>query len=179
MKRNTPIKTKIYKTDLYQKHERLILKLANTYTKATKMEFEDLRSEFNIIFCEAVRKYKPQKSCFSTFLVTCCRNHAMNIIRKNQLKRNTGIVINKLFIDEDELNIYEYLSDGIDILEKFIVYDDLHNNENPIIKSITKIISTYKLPETGLKTWIKSLLLNKGYKHQEIANSLRILKTLY
>ena len=102
-----------------------------------------------------------------------------NIIRKNQLKRNTGIVINKLFIDEDELNIYEYLSDGIDILEKFIVYDDLHNNENPVIKSITKIISTYKLPESGLKTWIKSLLLNKGYKHQEIANSLRILKTLY
>lgn len=169
MKRQTPIKDEIYKTDIYLKHQKLIYKLAHQYMNKVNLDFDDILSEFHIIFCTCVQKYIPSKgNCFSTYLYCCCRNRIYSLIKiNNDPKRNQKLIIEVESIDE--------LGEEPD----FIIFDNFINNKNPVIRSVMDILSTYKLPNKAIKTWLKSILKTYGYNYTEILKAFRIIKTLY
>lgn len=172
MIRSTPIKDEYYKTDIYLKHQKLINKLAHRYMNSINLDFEDCVSEFNFIFCKAIRKYKPGKGyCFSTYLYTCCQNRVYSIIKLNSdPKRNQEGKI--------ELNDFYYLNEFTPE-DKVIIFDSFSNHSNPVIKSITSIVSTYKLPNKAIKTWLKDILRTYGFSYPEISKAFKIIKTLY
>lgn len=53
---------------LYKKYKRMIDKAAWEASKVCNIEFEEMQSRGNLIFCEATKSYKPGKGAFSTHL---------------------------------------------------------------------------------------------------------------
>lgn len=171
MIRQTPIKNKIYKTEVYKKHKKLIYKLAHDSVSAVELDYDDLVSELNLVFCKCIRYYIPSKGCFSTFLYKCCKTHIANIIRiQNEPKRN------KTDILDIPIN---YIAHPITTEDRYIILNNFINNKNKIIQMIAGIIGTYKLPNTNIKNWIQSVLKSYGYKQIEIKKAFQIIKTLY
>jgi len=52
----------------YNDYERLINNFCRCYASKTKIEYEDLKSEANLIFCKALGTYRSERASFSTYL---------------------------------------------------------------------------------------------------------------
>ena len=72
----------------YKDYEKLINQFCRTYSSKTKLEFEDLKSEANLIFCKALESYKSDQAKFSTYL--CCQLNKLSHFYNKE--KNRGMV---------------------------------------------------------------------------------------
>jgi len=156
--------------EMYKKYEKLIMKSAWKYLFQTGLEYEDLYSEFKMVFCQVYHNYDPNKGGFSTILVTSIKNHATNLIIKNMaLKRK-----NEVKLDPDVLP--EVIS--ADEEYGYCLKDELLKNENETVRISAAIIFniTYDQKYGSPKKWLRGLLKRLGFDNQEITLGFDIIK---
>jgi hypothetical protein len=56
------------KTELFQNNERLLYKQSWHYAKRYNMDFEEVKSQAFLIFCEAIDRFEENKASFTTHL---------------------------------------------------------------------------------------------------------------
>jgi len=157
-------------TDLYYDYEKFIKKLANTFSRRTGFEVEELIAEFNLVFCEVVNKYDSSKSeNFKNFLFTCCKYKLNSLIIKKYALKRTNI-----YFTGEPINIHTY-----PLSESIMVYDNFVNNPNPIIQKIARIIAIYSAPSKGLRPWLRKILKRYHYKPVEISEAFNQLHSIY
>lgn len=159
------------KNECYKDHEKLIYKIAWILAGIHNLDPDELFSEFNVEFCKAYNKYEPDLGVkFSSYLGYCCRNRLKNILQANdRLKRKMEVLPD----DEYVLNVLSY-----DPIESVIIYDNFVNNPNKVVRQISKIISVYTMPNTGIKGWLMQILSKDGFTFEEIRKGFSELKTL-
>jgi RNA polymerase sigma factor (sigma-70 family) len=62
-------------------NERLLKKLANSYSMTTGVEFDDLFQEAYIAYYNAMKTYDPNKSKLSTYVWHCVSSHLRNYVK--------------------------------------------------------------------------------------------------
>jgi RNA polymerase sigma factor (sigma-70 family) len=155
---------------LYKMNQKLIFKMAWTFSRKTGMEIDELISEFNIVFCEALHAFDSEGSAeFSTYLYACCGKRITNIYRKKKRKKRECIVYT-------DSTLYAVSPDPT---EAIILMDNFINNENEVIRAIAAIVGVYKLPKTNFRRWLKDILKSFGFKAAEIVEAFKILKTIH
>ena len=158
-------------TEMYRKHEKLIMKMAWKYLFQTGLEYDDLCSEFKLVFCRVYRGYDINKGSFSTILTTSMVNHATNLIIKNTaLKRK-----NEMDLDDDIIphQIYDEDETG------YCLKDELSKNENEIVRIISGIIFNIKYDtKYGMspKKWLRDMLRKLGFENKEITAGFITIK---
>ncbi len=69
------------------KHEGLIAKIAWSFARSTRMDFDDLFQEGCIALLEAEEKFDPDRGVrFSTFAYWAIKNHILNYINREKKK---------------------------------------------------------------------------------------------
>jgi len=72
----------------YADYEAMIHKLSYKFSLVSNFNYDSLVSEGNIVFCECVLSYNPDKSKFSTYLYICLSGRYKNMIRlQNQIEK--------------------------------------------------------------------------------------------
>lgn len=154
----------------YKDHKRLVFKLSWTYSNKCSIDIKDMISEMNVVFCEAYKNFDPKKhNTFSIYLAICCNNRFKNLMTSMYRKKRQMI----FYTDKE---IYQLSNDPE---ESVILLDFFVNNPNEIVREISKIVSTYKLPPSGFKNWLKSHLRKQNFRWDDIAEAFKILKTIY
>jgi RNA polymerase sigma factor (sigma-70 family) len=62
-------------------NEKLLRKLANSYSFTTGVEFDDLFQEACIAYLEAMKSFDPNKSKLSTYVWKCVSSHLKNYVK--------------------------------------------------------------------------------------------------
>ena len=157
------------KTEMYKQHQKLVYYMAHKFSEKTGMEVDELISEFNLVFCESFEAYNPEHGVkFSNFF---CGNCARRVYSK----------LTALSRDKRK---YEVLMDytpevpSHDPEDSVILYDNFINTTNPVIKSITDIVSTCTIPKKGFRLWLKKQLRNFGHPTKDITEAFQTLYTL-
>lgn len=154
---------------VYEDHKRLIYKWAWICHNKTGIEMEEFVSEFNVVFCEALTEYNPTSNTkFSTFLVISIKNRFKNLMITKHRQKRTGELIN---IDFCQISCH-------DPEESQIIYDLFVKSDNQVVRSIAGIVSTYKLPNTSIRSWLKKVLRSYGFKFDEIHQGFKELKSI-
>lgn len=154
----------------YEDHKRLIFKLSWQYSNKCDIDIKDMISEMNVVFCEAYIDWNTEENdTFANYLALCCNNRFKNLMRSHYRKKRQMII----HTDKPVTRLSHNPEDSI------IILDFMINHPNEIIREITKIISTYKLPESNLMAWLRIQLRKQNFKFLEIAEAFRILKTVY
>lgn len=154
----------------YEDHKRLLFKFAWKTYYLTGIEIEDLISEMNVVFCEAFNTYDVAlNDTFSNYLGKCCQNRIKNIIRDVNRKKR------KLILYTD--NPLDRLSYNPE--DSIILFDNFVNNPNKIIREIAKIISTYNLPKSNFRVWLKKELRKLNFKFEDIWEGFQLIETIY
>lgn len=107
----------------YPKYKRMIYCLANSWHRSTKVDREDLISEANLAFCEALRGYNSDKASFSTWL-----HSTINL----RLRKYTQTALKNITVNTTEL---EFIDRG------FIYYDEISSLSVEAQKAVNTIIN--------------------------------------
>ena len=154
----------------YGDHKRLIFKLSWTYSNKCNIDIKEMISEMNLVFCEAYIKFNTKEhNTFANYLAICCNNRFKNLMRSKYRKK-------RQMISYTDKVLYLLSNDPE---ESIILLDFFVNNPNKAVREISKIVSTYKLPDTGFKSWLKSHLRKQNFRWEDITEAFKILKTLY
>ena len=80
----------------FETYQKLLNHIARKFSKNPD-QYDDLRSEFYVLFLETKDKFDPEKSKYSSYLYMICKNHALNIIKKQNkfIQNEIKIVIPK------------------------------------------------------------------------------------
>lgn len=106
---------------VYEKYYKLIWHIVNKYKQYDK---EELFAEGCVGFVKAVNTYDPEKSSFTTWLVTIVNNECLMYIRK-QRRHPMMCSLNKEFnVDGNTVVLEDLIKDAFDI-EKAVIYKDL------------------------------------------------------
>jgi len=87
-------------TETYADMERLICKIVWRLTNAYNADFEEVRSEANLIFLNAMKTYDEEKGALSTHL-TCQITRRLQTYLHNQ-KKQTAVYLVSLFEDIED-----------------------------------------------------------------------------
>ena len=117
---------------LVREHYGLVVSQALSFLSDNKIDLDDYIQAGFIGLLKAIRNHDESKSKFSTFASVCIRNEILNLKRKH--KKNTVVFDENLVTNnqpEEVINHFsDYLPDGLDEEEKFIVKLKLMNYNN-------------------------------------------------
>lgn len=108
----------------YEDYQRLICKLANTYSKITGIEAEELISIGNLEFVLCLESYDPQKAKFSTYLTWKLKGRFLEEGRKHRSR--------KQFVD------YEPTASGLQ--EEILFFKDILRELSSDAREVVKIV---------------------------------------
>lgn len=158
-------------TEMYKKHEKLIMKMAWKYLFQTRLEYDDLCSEFKMVFCEVYRSYDHNRGAFSTILSSSIHNRATNLIIKNTaLKRRNEVKLDNDLIPEQSVDFEEY---------SYSLREELGKNEEEVVRVAAGIVFNIPYtPKQGLspKKWLRNMLKKFGFDDQVITSGFCIIK---
>ena len=143
-------KDKYYLLELYNKHIRLLNKLAWKYSNINYLyTYEDLQSETYLALTEAVKKYDPKMCQFSSFLFVVTNQRLYGLVNGKSSKEQNNKILN------DCISIYTIIGDGeddtilldtiedevaqemIDNLPEIMFISDLHDKLDNALNSLT------------------------------------------
>ena len=102
-------KDQYYLLELYNKHIRLLNKLAWKYSNINYLyTYEDLQNETYLALAEAAEKYDPKMCQFSTFLFVVTNQRLYAIVNGKSSKEQNNKILN------DCISIYTIIGDGED-----------------------------------------------------------------
>ena len=160
---------------MYNQHKKLIYLLAHQWSKRLNIDTEESIGELNLLFCEVIEKFDPEKGKFSTFFVTCANHHFLLKIKKadalNEIRNKEGILL--------EYQDVLFQQNEVSQEKRYIYLEKFTKNKNNVIKEILKILCTYRLPKTGVRAWLRDRLKNDGFKYQEIWDGFSLLNKIY
>ena len=143
-------KDKYYLLELYNKHIRLLNKLAWKYSNINYLyTYEDLQNETYLALTEAAEKYDPQMCQFSSFLFVVTNQRLYSIVNGKSSKEQNNKILN------DCISIYAIIGDGeddtilldtiedkvaqemIDNLPEIMFISDLHDKLDNALNNLT------------------------------------------
>ena len=90
--------------ELLNKHLNLLYSQSHYYSKKYGVDFDEVKSKALAIFCEAVKRFRPQKALFSTFL--CWK---LKRLHQFCLELQGVVLLEDIFALEDQSNKLFYL----------------------------------------------------------------------
>ena len=97
-------------------YENILLRLAWSFSRSTGKELEELIGEASLAYCKALKSFQPdKKSCLSTWIYTCVKNHLISWTKKQPFSLGGGIDF-EIPTNETQ-NRLEFLS-GLSIMSK-------------------------------------------------------------
>jgi len=112
-------------------YDKLIIAEARRYVKSIDgYDLDDLIQEGRLKFLIISKCHKPKKGKFSTFLVTCLRNHYRSLMKKKTPFTHSGIDFDKIPSKPESRNSWE------DVCEK--------KPSEPTIKAINHLLKGNK-----------------------------------
>lgn len=162
--------------EIYKKYEPMINKFARKNYKKMGCDLEDAVSILTLHVCSSMKYYSKERGSLCTFIFIVLLSSSLTEIKKAQAKKNRDI----LFTDEIlsfDFQIKESPEDRI------LLFEGLAHHPNKIVRAITKILSTYRIPVGKYApttiNWIKGVLKTKGHTTKDIKEGISIFKTLY
>ena len=141
-------KDQYYLLELYNKHIRLLNKLAWKYSNINYLySYEDLQSETYLALTEAAKKYDPRMCQFSTFLFVVVNQKLFAIVngkssrQKGNNDLNKCISIYQSLTDTDDCTIEDMIEDisaenDFNLPERLFILD-LHDKLDNALNSLT------------------------------------------
>jgi RNA polymerase sigma factor (sigma-70 family) len=144
----------------------LLRKIAWSFSKRTRVEFDDLLQEANLAYLEAIKTHDPLKSRLSTYVWNCVQNHLTNYI-KQELK-HTSVKT------DEELEIPVVYSESI--------FDSMTKEAKEVVNIILDSpwellgISNYRV---AVRRKVRDILYNKGWEKKKVKKVFELLKVVY
>ena len=166
----------------------LIRKIAWSYHKTTGVEYKELFSEASLGYCEALRLYDPTKNIklntYAWRTMTHQLNHFLWQNGKDPLRVNkiTSYPNSKGSSMYDELEQLSFNSPDSLVSLQPEAFSDFYKELPILCKELVNIIfDTYEEMPEGLSAkqmrgFIIKVLLEKGWAHKKIWDSIRLMK---
>lgn len=142
--------------ELYLQNKKIIYKHAGFFSKKYGVEIEEVLSEANLIYCEAVENYDSGRAAFSTYLWNqlnhCLGTFCKNIISQREKEIASNFLAEQPYRDQFEDNFFFR-----DTLNK--ISDDEKEVVNFILKDQSRWLTKEK---------IKKELRQRGWKYPRI-----------
>ena len=129
----------------YKKYKGMINKMAFFYSKKYNKEYDELKGQANLIFCEALERYEKMKSSFSTYLSISLRGFLKRYIKKDSL---TYSIEDYAAIDKEFLNycrrleftdqVKDEVSDSAQIILQYILDNGIEDRSKVRFNKILK-----------------------------------------
>lgn len=152
--------------ELYTDNQNLINKKVHEYVKKTHLDFEEIKAQANLIFCESYNTHNKNKSSFSTFLF-----YSLDWGLKKYLNK---------------INTNDFVFKNNDFFEKNIVYNDYQFNSiifnekiyklNDDCKEIVSIVMEKPDKAKSNKHSIKQYLRKLGWKIPRINQAFNTIE---
>lgn len=153
------------KLDCYNENKIFLKNLSKFFADKFNLDPDDLFSELNLVFCEIFEEFDIKEGTkFRTYLRHCCLNRIKNILRKKSAMKHK-------MEEVTDLDLAICWSNPLDSL---LVYDHFVNNENKVIRKISRIVSIYTLPKTNFREWLM-IILQDFFTVKEIKEAYKIL----
>ena len=154
--------------NLYIENKKTIEAAAKTISRKTGYDLEELRSEANLIFCECVQNFKPEKGEFNKYLSSSLFNSLFQFVNKERgFIDNTREFSSDNFYSTKEKNFYEEIAlENLSSDSKYVM-DIIFSD----IRFITKSYKTEKVTKERLRSFLRS----KGWKFTRINNTFNEL----
>ena len=155
-----------YFNAIYERYEKLLKHITRKYFLINNGSIEDLEQEASIGLLDAINNYNIEKGAsFKTFLTTVVERRIMNVVRKENAKKNQAM-INYISIDDILSDVdpdTEKLPNISESPEDLMIREDKINDMKEVLKknltqSENEILSYYL----------------KGFKYKEIAKKTGI-----
>lgn len=152
---------------LYKKHQKQLYKLAYSHQSRYGGDIKYLIAEANWIFLNAVKKWSPQKSKFSTFLQLCVRgglrNYSRAYVRSKERERLYG-----------ERRGRTFRMDKNQFLEN-IGFDSFSTEAKEMIQLVLTAPGELgeALEKPGKKTKLKNHLWSAGWSYTQIKKTFQ------
>lgn len=167
----------------YEENRIMIKKIANTFSRKSGIEKEDLESVANLVFCECAKKFNPGKGEFSKYLSTALY-FELNRYVQNTKKYEENFVFEDIYDilePEKEQNTNSYLSKNIDKLSinENIILKDV--NVNVMSEDAKEVFTLILSPEVKIgenkitKKNLREYLKSSGWNWSRIENCFKEL----
>ncbi len=157
----------------YNQHKNLIIKKAFSFHFTTNIPVDDLIAQGNLIFCEAIKTYDPERSKFSTWLWKRLDRELYKYVLS--IKKHNKFNINKDPVEIPCFNFDSYIKYvGI----KNDLTDEAHQVLSIIINSPHEIFEAIDLtrPKKARGAIVKYLRNNEGWSWPVIWKTMNELK---
>lgn len=168
--------TPINKAELFKKNERLIYKQSWYYAKKYDIDFEEVRSQAYIVFCEAIDRFdRKMGASFTTYLFDRLRTLDY-YCKKEKFTKSLEIWIGKEY-----LRFGEIIEDRIERLNFYEMVDLLSKDARSLVKEI--ISGTFNQPGMDRqrsvgKTRIRKVVTKEwGWTHSKVDDVWNEVKT--
>lgn len=160
---------------LYLENEKLMMSVAWRFVDSSGIPFDDILSEFKIIFFDVYQNYKPEKGKFSTVLHTSIYNRGLNLLlRQTALKRK-----NEVRLDSDSIpeTVQTYNQE-----DRYSLIKKITQNKVEVVRVIGGLL--FSKPHVNgypiiTKESLKIKLEIMGFSPREIKNGFKIIRSLY
>lgn len=168
---------------LYKNHKKTIKSIAIYMHKIYGIEIDELESEGNLIFCEAVQSFDETKGTkFNTYLWNCLNYKLNNFCRKSMDKEFATISIDAIEMHDKGFNgtyfFHSNLYDENQIFKAvcFSEFIEKMNENKDCGFAINSIINDIPLKKKAIsKTSIYDYFKNIGWKPKRIAEVMETI----
>ena len=190
----------VYRKHLYAPINKMIDSIIRRYKLYRKgLEFRDIHADTLSFLITKAEKFKPEKGKKAySYFGTICKNYLMGQIIKDQKHTNRTLSYEDMsssieqredqiyYIDDEEVDIYKFMTTLIDEIEEFMSVTNLNENETKIGVALIEIFTNYDeifLHGAGNKFNKNLILLSlremTNLTTKEIRNSLKKYKVIY
>ena len=154
-------------------NQNLLRKIAWSYAKRSRVEFEDLLQEANLAYLEAIRTHQQEKGMLSTHIWHCVHNHLINYLKSES---------KYLCENVEEHDISESYSENI--------FDRMTKEAAEVVRIIIdapwELIGMFKDKEnppkkvkTEARNRIADMLSDMGWEEKKIESAFSCLQNAY
>lgn len=123
----------------YKKYVRMINSISARFAKMYKIDFDEIKAEANLIFCESVNRYDENKGAvFSTYLYSQLNIRIWSYCEKELKRRACQIQCGDMENSEKEEEGFYYFENKVfDLSQKFLFsfLDKLEKDSREVIKT--------------------------------------------
>jgi hypothetical protein len=165
----------------YRDYEKLIFQKAYSFSATTKVPFDELVSQSNLIFCIARRNYDPRRAKFSTWLYRLLDQglHEFSKDYFSPMWHDWSVMI------DSDGNVEHDMIDTRQMILERIQFEELCSKLSPCAREIIEILLTHPTKTLKLSGHEKARvvrgriyrhLMKKGWAYQEVWPAFSELK---
>jgi RNA polymerase sigma factor (sigma-70 family) len=144
--------------------EKLLRKIAKSFSLSTGMDYEDFYQEAYIAYLEAMKTHNPERGAVTTHIWWCVTNHLKNYLKEQEKEKVYSI-------DDIQCDKPSPASFSLDVLS---------GEAQEIAKVILESPVDFDLLDRyEVKKKIKAVLLNQGWSMKKIFSGFRELQSVY